>query len=455
MKSVNQTKISALKLFAYAAPVFPLSMMLSPVGSFIPLFYAKYTAISMSSIGLALLLGRFVDAFTDQIVGYLSDITKSRFGRRKPWLVGGTLLCVAASFFLYMPPSDAGFAYFLMSILGLYIGWSMVTVPHLAWGAELIQDYNERARLSSFIAVLQPLGFVLILSLTYLPFLKTTEITPEVMAIMGFAAMAVLPMTVGASVAIVPNGIISRHEDPSLGRLFSSVKKNRPFWPFMAFNMLSYVALGMMSAILPIYMDFSLGLGTYIALAFIVNMAVMSISVPIWLRIVYRFGKHRALAVSSALNVVLLPALFLIHPGPDALTHFLIWMLAIGAAGGANAISVNAIMADIIDYDTLRTGGNRAGNYYAFVGFLTKASGAIGGGLAFILLSIFGFDAKAAMQTGIAIFGLKFAVAGLPLILSAMAVALVFRFPLNAHRHAIIRRRLDQRTRRQDEKENR
>lgn len=453
MKPGQETKLSTIKLIAYAAPVFPLSMMLGPVGNFLPLFYAKYTAISLTSIGLALLLGRLVDAFTDQIVGYLSDMTRSRFGRRKPWLVAGTLVCMASSFFLYMPSAESGFAYFFVSLLVLYLGWTMVSVPHLAWGAELTRNYNERAKISSFIAVLQPLGFALVLSLTFLPFLKSTELTPEVVAIMGLAMVAVLPLTVGASVAMVPAGIAAPHENPSLGELYRSVRFNRPFWRFMAFNILAYIGLGMMSSLIPIYMDFALGLGASISLAFIVNMVVMGASVPLWLRVVYRVGKHRALAISSALSIVILPTILLIKPGSGALLPFLLWMVALGAAGGTNAISVNAIMGDIVDYDTLRTRGNRAGNYYAFMGFLTKASGALGGGFAFLLLSLFGFDAKATSQSELALFGLKFSMAGLPLVLSVLAIALVFRFPLDARRHAIIKRRLEQREARQAKKE--
>lgn len=453
MKSENQTRLSVIKLILYAGPVFPLSMMLGPIGSFIPLFYAKYTAITLSSIGLALLIGRLLDSCTDQIVGYLSDITKSRFGRRKPWLVSGAVVCMASSYALYMPPPDAGFLYFFISLTGIYLGYSMVAIPHLAWGAELTRNYNERAKLSSFIAVLQPLGFALILSLTFLPFLQTTELTPEAVGIMGLVIILVFPLVIGASVAAVPRGVVNGQMNPSLKQLFLSVRNNPPFWRFMSFNLLSYIALGMMSSALPIYMDFSLGLGQDIALAFMLNMAVMSLSVPLWLRVVYRFSKHKALAYSSLITIIILPSIFLLPPGQGALPYFLVWMAAIGAAGGANFLSANAIMADIVDYDTLKTGYNRAGNYYAFIGFLTKAAGAVGGGLAFVLLSTFGFNAKAEVQTDVAIFGLKFAFAYLPITLNAIAVAFVFGFPLNARRQAIISRRLDQRIQRQGKKE--
>ncbi|MCX7172733.1 MAG: MFS transporter, partial [Proteobacteria bacterium] len=195
-----------------------------------------------------------------------------------------------------------------------------------------------------------------------------------------------------------------------------------------------------------VYMDFHLKLGDKISLIFIVNMLVMLLTVPLWLKIVYRIGKHRALAASGIFSMLLLPLVLLIEPGPDALYPFLAWMVALAVAGGANALAAGAIMGDIVDYDILKTKANRAGNYYAFMGLLTKASAAIGGGLGFALLGAMGFDAKAQQQTAMAIMGLKLTFVWIPVFLGFFAVALILMFPLDSRRHGIIRKRLEQRT---------
>src|SRR3954470_4590096 len=109
MRASSASRLTAMQLLAYALPVLPLSMMLGPVSSVMPVFYAKHTAISLSAVGTALMLTRIVDAFADQLTGYLSDITRSRYGARKPWLVGGTVVCVAASFAFFNPGPAAGF----------------------------------------------------------------------------------------------------------------------------------------------------------------------------------------------------------------------------------------------------------------------------------------------------------------------------------------------------------
>ncbi|MFA6313225.1 MAG: MFS transporter [Sterolibacterium sp.] len=446
MAAESSKKLTFHQLFAFALPGFALSMMLGPIGNFLPVFYAKHTSISMASIGLALLLTRIADAFSDQIVGYLSDITKSRFGQRKPWMVAGTLVSMGAALALYNPGPEAGFAYFFVAVLFLYFGWTMVAVPHMAWSSEITRDYNERSKVSSFSAVLSPLGFIVILGVPYLPFLKSTEISPQAVAIMGLVILVALPTAVGWAVTVAPRGHTVAAQNHSLRDLFNSVRSNRPFWHFMAYAAIGQISMGLLGSAMVVYMDFHLKLGDKISLIFIVNMLVMLLTVPLWLKIVYRIGKHRALAASGIFSMLLLPLVLLIEPGPDALYPFLAWMVALAVAGGANALAVGAIMGDIVDYDILKTRANRAGNYYAFMGLLTKASAAVGGGLGFALLGAMGFDAKAQQQTAMAIMGLKLTFVWIPVFLGFFAVALILMFPLDARRHGIIRRRLEQRT---------
>ena len=107
-----------------------------------------------------------------------------------------------------------------------------------------------------------------------------------------------------------------------------------------------------------------------------------------------------------------------------------------------------SILGGIIDYYTLKLGANRAGNYFAFMGFIQKAAAAVGSSAAFFMLSVFAFDAKTANQTGTAILGLQLTMIGLPMLMTAASVVLILGFPIDVRRHAIIRRRLDGRARR-------
>lgn len=434
------------RLLAYALPIIPLSMMMGPVGAIIPAFYAKYTAISLASIGTALFLIRLIDAVTDQLIGYLSDVTRSKYGRRKPWLAGGILISMISAYFLYSPPADAGFVYFFSTIFFLYLGWTLIAVPHLAWGSELSRDYKQRTRISSFIAFLGPIGFAVIMAVPLLPIFDNSEMTPDSIFLMGLIVVAALPLFIIPCLMLAPKTEVLDAGNPSMKELFNAVRQNRPFWLFVAVLLFIGAALGMLGTCIVLYMDSYLKLGDKIPHVMIANMIALLVSIPVWVKVVYRFGKHQALALSCLLNIVVFPLILLVPPGQDSFLPFLGWMLMIGLSGGATTVVPMAILGDIIDYDTLKSGANRAGNYFALMGFVQKAAAAIGGGTAFFMLSYFAFDAKAADQTPTAIFGLQITMVGFPMIITALAIFLVLKFPLDARRHDIIRRRLDQRS---------
>lgn len=444
----DEKAVQTGRLLAYALPVIPLSMMMGPIGGIIPAFYAKHTAISLAAIGSALFLVRVSDAVTDQIVGYLSDITRSRFGRRKPWLACGVLLSMVSAWFLYTPPSTAGFAYFFGAIFFLYLGWTLIAVPHLAWGSELSRDYRERTRISSFHAFLGPLGFAVVMAIPLLPVFDSSNITPGSLAMMGLVIVVALPVFVIPCLAFAPRAEADGIGNPSIKDLFNAVRRNRPFWLFVAVLMLGGAALGMLGTCLVLYMDSYLRLGDRISYVMIANMLTLLASVPLWVQLVYRLGKHRALALSGLLNIIVFPLVLFVSPGAASFPAFLLWMIVVGAAGGASTVVPMSILGDIIDYDALKSGANRAGNYFALMGFVQKAAAAVGSSAAFFLLSIFAFDAKAGSQTGTAILGLKITMIGLPMLMTVAASLLVLGFPLDIRRHAVIRRRLDGRARR-------
>ncbi|MFC7049466.1 MFS transporter [Emcibacter nanhaiensis] len=441
----ERSQVNTGRLLAYALPVIPLSMMMGPIGAILPAFYAKHTAISLASIGTALFLIRLFDAVTDQLVGYLSDVTESPFGRRKPWLAGGVLVSALSVYFLYAPPPTAGFGYFFTSIFFLYLGWTLIAVPHLAWGSELSRDYRQRTRISSFHAFLGPLGFALIMAVPLLPVFENSEMTPDAIFLMGVIVMISLPLFIVPCLVFAPQTEVTAAGNPSVRDLFNAVRGNRPFWLFVAVLLLIGSALGMLATCIVLYMDSFLGIGDKISHVMIVNMGALLASVPLWVQVVYRLGKHGALALSCGLNIIVIPVVLLIPPGQDSFVPFTVWMAAVAMAGGATTVVPMSILGDVIDYDTLKSGANRAGNYFALMGFVQKAAAAIGGGVAFYMLSFFSFDAKSASQTEMAVFGLKFSMVGLPVLITVIAVILVLKFPLDARRHDIIRRRLDQR----------
>jgi len=440
--------VKALSTGAFATfllPSFVVGLMAAPVSSILPTFYAKYTTLTLATIGTVLLVTRILDALADQVVGYLSDLGQSRFGSRKVWLLVGALLCMGSAVLLFNPPAKPSplFLYAWLSIY--YVGWTMISVPHSAWACELTGDYAERSRIFSYMAGAGPLGVIVMFAVPALPMFENTGITPGSMSFMGWVIVAAAPLCCVLPALLVRNGRSLATEAPSLLGLLRSFRGNRLFWWFIAFALIAAISLGVVSTLVLFYLDNYLGLGHTVSSVFIINMLAMMVAIPLWLKVIARIGKHRSLAVAALSQMILYPMLLLIRPGPHAYWLFLTWIILLGFGGAALTIAPRAILADIVDYDTWKTGGNRAGNYYAFLGLTEKAVGGLGGAIALFMLVGLGFDPNATAMSSESRFALTFTMGVFPAVLCLLVFLLVWTFPLDGRRHAIIRRRIEQR----------
>ncbi len=139
-----------LRRAAYAAPILPLAIVQAPALSVLPSIYAKEAGVGMAALGTVLFLTRLFDAVIDPSIGYLSDGTRSRWGPRKLWIALGAVIVAIGCWFWFRPSAGTGLGYFLFWSLVVYLGWSLLEVPHSAWLADLSDDYDERSRLSAW-----------------------------------------------------------------------------------------------------------------------------------------------------------------------------------------------------------------------------------------------------------------------------------------------------------------
>ena len=176
--------------------------------------------------------------------------------------------------------------------------------------------------------------------------------------------------------------------------------------------------------------------------------ALISIaSAVFWSPVVARVGKHKVLAAGSGINVIVLGGMFLLTPGEWAFPGLLVLFgLSALLMAGAEVASY-ALLADVVDYDTMKTRRNHAGNYFAVLTLVKKLGITLGGGFGFLFVSLFGFDAKGENEA-LAMTGFFLAFILIPQILYAMGGLFAWLFPLNKRRHAIVLRRLASQARR-------
>ncbi|MGD9054441.1 MAG: MFS transporter, partial [Desulfobacterales bacterium] len=150
MKSRRTEHIALSQKIAYSAPALALAVVGIPVYVYIPKFYTDVVGINIAVLGTLLFSVRIFDAVTDPAIGYISDRTRTRFGRRRPYIAIGSLFVVLSMYLLFSPPqASADFEtwWFGICIYALFLFWTAVTVPYESLGPEITFDYHERTSL--------------------------------------------------------------------------------------------------------------------------------------------------------------------------------------------------------------------------------------------------------------------------------------------------------------------
>ena len=425
------------------------AFIMLPLGVVLPTYYAESTAATMASIGLVTGISRLFDAVTDPLIGYLSDRTRSRIGARKPWILAGSLVACVSVFVLFQPPADATVWYYALASFGLFLGYTLFDIPHKAWGAEITVTYDDRSRVSGYVSVSQVIGSLLFWSvpLALFPWTGTREIGAESFGAIAWVFVIVLPLSVLLAVRGVPIGERLAVEQLDLKELVASIRRNRPLWRFVTAVSTWGIGQGVYLSVVFLFVRDYMQLGEQFALLMIAFFVVQFAAMPVWVRLMYRFGKHRTWAFSWGFGVLWHPVVLFFEPGPQSFLPVLALMSVSAFVNAASYIAPRALLGDIVDYDVLKSKSNNAGNYFAFNTLLDKGLFGIGVAVAFPLLSAFGYEIGADNDAK-ANLGLLLCYMGIPLVTHLTAAAILWNFPIDARRHAIIRRRIEQRAER-------
>jgi GPH family glycoside/pentoside/hexuronide:cation symporter len=430
----------------FALPQFALGAITAPVFYVLPAFYAQYTSASLAALGSVLIVTRIFDAVTDPLIGYFGDRTRTRWGARKPWIFSGSLLIAWSIWCLFTPDPASGVNYFLLWSLVFYTGWTMFELPYGAWLTEVTRNYNDRARISGFMGLAAQLGGFAFFAVFASGLFPSRSVSPELLAIMGLISAIALPACTSLAMAYVPAGVPVATRKPAFRDLFEGLTHNKPLRLLLLSQLFGGLGGGIYLTTQLLLLTSYFGQGDKFAILFMVYQGVHFLAMPVWLRIIYRIGKHRAWGLSWTMSAMMLPLTMLVPPGPDALKYLLVLAALRSFLAGADIIAPKALMADAIDYGILRTRANPAGSYFALHSLAVKICAAFSSGIALYLLALVGFDAKIdAVNSPEAIRGLLIVSLVLPTIFNVAAALCIWKFPLDRRRAGIIRRCIEAR----------
>ena len=427
-------RLPRVLLLLYAAPALPLSLLGLPLTVYLPTFWASSMHMPLAVVGGVLLAVRSLDVVFDPLIGRLSDRLRGRFGRRKPFIAAGLPIGIAGVTGLFFPPAGAGAPWLFAFSALVTLAWTMIALPYQAWGAELSDDYAERARITSLreggtiVGILLSAGAPAVLGV----------VTPAgSLHILAALAVVLATPTILLMLARVPERVRPVAAPPV--RLWAALRTavaNGPFRRLLAAWLVNGLANGLPAVL------FLLMCSAVIRRPAAANPVLLAyflagiLGVPLWMRLAIRFGKHRSWGVAMLLGAAAFAFVPLLGPG-DVLP-FLAISVGSGLAFGADMTVPPAIQADVIDLDELQSGEHRAGLFFAAWTMAQKAGNALAVGIAFPLLALAGF--RTGGPNGPAQLGMLVSLyCGLPIVLKLMATMLVWRFPIDATEQARIR----------------
>jgi len=435
----KETRISII----YALPFLAHAMALTPLITFIPSFYSGEHGLPLQLVGLIIFSARLFDIVVEPTVGILSDRTRSPLGRRKSWIMGGLPILMLGCWMVFAPPVkvDALYAGFWITIT--FMAFNVLDTPYKAWGAELSKSYMGRARITAWREGFGSLSGLLALVLIFVMQQRGSEGLTDTLLAMAVAFVIGMPVLFALTLSLVPEPDIEdlHIKPPSLKESFTVILDNKPFLMILG-GLAVLMAGAIIGASLHIivmekYFDarnlFPIILGSE-------SIAGM-VSIPIWLMLARRIGKHRAMAIGVLWMAAWSAPIPLLKPDDDLI--YAACIVIRGFGGGALAVLIGAMIADVVDIDTLKTGQARNGLYFAMVGMLGKIGIAFGALIGTTLPTLFGFQTANVVNTPEALFGLLVTYAWVPMVILTLSAPFFWFYPLTQERQAALRHEID------------
>lgn len=456
-------RLTRWQLVAYGQLVVPLAVIGLPVALYIPPFYAGTLGLDLAAVGLILMLARASDVVTDPLIGYLSDRTRTRFGRRRPWVLAGVPLMMASALMLFVPPEAVSNLYLLTWIAAIYLGYTLITIPYGAWGAELSGDYRERNRITGSREIFLLVGILIAISAPIAGAYWSGAPADQGVAnrstvgVLGWLTAIMLPVCALIAFSSVPEPKFHDTQPIPFVRGLRVAMKNGPFRIVLLSSICGALAGSINIGVVIFFFEHVAEIGPAGTILIFVLIVSGVLGSPFWVWLGGRIGKHKAIAVAGVVSMLvfaLVPVvIYMVKPAaPELVLPCLVFINIVqGLALGAAPILGPSIMADVVDLDTIKSGESRAAFLFAFLGMARKTSEAMGVGIALPVLAWVGFNAQSQENSPDALFALLAMYCLVPLVLWLISIAIIMRYPITQERQERLRTALERRVARRSE----
>ncbi len=410
------------------------------LGAYFAIFLTDVVGLAPGAAAAAIFLGRSWDYLNDPFIGHLSDRTRTRWGRRRPFLLFGALPYALAFLLLWWRPPWEGTLplaiYYALAYILYDTAATFVYMPYFALTPELTPDYDERTTLTSYRMFFSIVGSLIVFTV---PLAIVGAFTPDNAPRVLTMGVIFGAMSAGA-LLLTFFGVRERADfmeqaQPTLRESLQAVRSNRPFHFGVGIYLCTWIVVGIVQAVLLYFIKYVMQREAQSDLIMGMIFVTAIIALPFWEWLARRKSKTWAYIAGIAFWALMQMVLITVNAAtPLPIIYFLCVMAGIGVS--AAHVLPWALIPDAVEWGEWQTGERHEGMYYSLITLSEKIASSVAIPLALLLLDGMGYIPNAAQQPPAALWGIRLTIGPIPAVLLCVGIALAYKYPLTRERYA-------------------
>ncbi|MBN1835895.1 MAG: MFS transporter [Spirochaetales bacterium] len=443
------TRLPPLTKILYGSADTGFSLTTTLIGAYLAIFLTDVVGVAPGIAAAAIFVGRSWDYVNDPIVGHISDRTRTRWGRRRPYLLFASAPFAAAFAMLWWKPpfeSDLALAaYFGAAYLLFDTAATFAYMPYFALTPELTSDYDERTSLTSYRMFFSIFASLLAFTVPLFMIGSFRAENASKVLRMGvlFGLVSAAPLLL-AFFATRERQEYMEQEPPRLGESLKAVVHNRPFLLGLGLYLFTWLSIDMLQAILLYFLKYCVRREAQSDLIMATIFVTAIAALPLWNWLARRWDKRRTFIVGIAFWALV--QLLIITLGPSSTLGLLMTLCVLAGLGvGAAHVLPWSILPDAIEWDEWKTGERHEGMFYSIVTLAHKVASSVAIPLILLLLQVSGYQPNVMEQGRSALLTIRLITGPIPAVFLGAGILCAVLYPLTRKRFQAIVTELEQR----------
>ena len=442
-------KLPAWRKWMYGSGDLGFSITSTIVVAFFVIFLTDVVGIRPGIAAIAIFIGRSWDYINDPLFGYISDRTRTRWGRRRPYLLFGPIpFAIIFTLMWWKPPiqNDIALVVYYAIIFVFYdAAATAIYMPYFALTPEMTSDYDERTSLTSVRSFFSIVGSLVAFTIPLMIVVSFSPENAQNVLLMGgiFAIISVLPMYL-VFLGTQERPEFMQQKQPGLWESIQASFHNRPFLFSAGIYLFTWITVDILETFLIYFIKYVVNRESYSDLIFFTIFGIAILALPLWTWTSRRLNKRLAYIIGMVFLAAVLLVLINLTPATP-----LAWILVLCVLAGIGVSAAHvipwSIIPDAIEYGELQTGKRYEGMFYSLVSLSQKFASSFAVPLALAVLDRTGYIPNSSQQPSSAIQGIRLVTGPIPAVMLCIGILFAILYPLGRERYTQIAQELEER----------